>query len=819
MTKRKMAGWSARMLAALMLVGVIGLSMVLRPDPAHARDQIFALECPQTQVREGESFDVYVNRSGRTDLGYVVRWHTEAGTAAETDYSGLDRTSQIASDSEVRNNRMKRTIDTNQDTLREGDETFTLRLAPYSDQYNDNVSPAAETCEITIKDDDGPTVQSISITSTPEETDTYSLGETIMFKVNFDTAVEVDGSVGMGIFVGERWDAAWHTGYARQPGQPHVQIATELVFEYTVKPGDQDTDGVHVPSGHLDDKGRLHGFVGEGSIKVRNVDLAASPFYNAISNQAGHKVDGSPPKVTKVGMASTPANEHTYRYGESIEVNVTFSMPVRVVGNPGISLYFENEGNASWKPASPQWRPAKYKSGSGTETLRFAYTVQPGDLDDETLHIGASGADRTGDDLVKARDHDVNANNAFVGQNPEGHAVDGRPYPKIIDITSAPSSLDTYGGSEVIQVDIIFDQPVDVGKGGQAEKGSFVLLEVGHARRQARYASGGGSETLAFEYTVRKEDRDDDGVSAFLPPGLRVTAKDAAVPYDPSPHGVLRTIVDDQAHKVDGSRDVVAPGVESVAFTSSPGVYEDKAYRAGNRILVSVKFTEPVRVEGSPQLEIDIGGVARTASFYDHRGPIPVGSVDFDREPELAVVFIYTVQEGDADSDGVSIGANKLSLNGGAIEDKANNAAILTHEAVADDIGQKVDAPDVTPPGASTFEFTSDPGDDDTYGEGDSIEVTVTFTEDVTVTGAPQLELDFDGTAKTAEYKSVSGKAVVFSYTVTGGDTDTDGVAIGENKLALNGGTIQDASENDAVLTHTAMTADAGHKVSAPGGL
>ena len=814
MTKRKMSVWPARMFAALMLVGAIGLSMVLRPDPAHARDQIFALECPQAQVREGESFDVYVNRSGRTDVGYVVRWYTESGTAADADYGGLDGTSQIASDSEVRNNRMKRTIHTSQDTLREGDETFTLRLAPYSDRYNDNVSPGAETCEITIKDDDGPTVQSISITSTPEEGDTYLLGETIMLKVNFDTAVEVDGSVGMGIFVGERWDSAWHTGYARKSDQPQVEIATDLVFEYTVKPGDQDTDGVHVPSGHLDDKGRLHGFVGDGSIKVRNVDLAASPFYNAISNQAGHKVDGSPPKVTEVGMASTPANGHTYRYGESIEVDVTFSMPVRVVGSPGISLYFEDEGSER------QWRAAKYKSGSGTETLRFAYTVQPADRDDGTLHIGASGAGRTGDDLVKALDHDVNANNAFVGQNPEGHAVDGRPYPKLIDITSAPSSLDTYGGNEVIQVDVIFDQPVDVGEGVEAEKGAFVLLEVGYAQRQARYASGSGSETLAFEYTVREEDRDDDGVSAFLPHGLGVTAKGAAVPYDPSPRGVLRMIVDDQAHKVDGSVDVVAPAVESVAFTSSPGSGGDVAYKAGDRILVSVKFTEPVLVDGSPQLELDIGGVARTASFYDRRSPLDSDQThDSARESWGVVNFIYTVQEGDVDSDGVSIGANKLSLNGGAIEDEANNAAILTHEAVADDPGQKVDAPDVTPPGASTVEFTSDPGDDDTYGEGDSIEVTVTFTEDMTVTGAPRLELDFDGTAKTAEYKSVSGKAVVFSYTVTGGDTDTDGIAIGENKLTLNGGTIQDAAKNNAVLTHTAMTADAGHKVSAPGGL
>ena len=73
---------------------------------------------------------------------------------------------------------------------------------------------------------------------------------------------------------------------------------------------------------------------------------------------------------------------------------------------------------------------------------------------------------------------------------------------------------------------------------------------------------------------------------------------------------------------------------------------------------------------------------------------------------------------------------------------------------------------DETAPTISSIVITSDPGDDDAYGVGDSIDVTVTFSEDVTVTGVPQLELDFDGTAKTAAYSSANGAEVVFSYTV-----------------------------------------------------
>ena len=45
----------------------------------------------------------------------------------------------------------------------------------------------------------------------------------------------------------------------------------------------------------------------------------------------------------------------------------------------------------------------------------------------------------------------------------------------------------------------------------------------------------------------------------------------------------------------------------------------------------------------------------------------------------------YTVLSGDSDSDGVAVGANAVSLNGGAIKDAAGNDAVLTHDAVAED--------------------------------------------------------------------------------------------------------------------------------------
>ena len=54
-------------------------------------------------------------------------------------------------------------------------------------------------------------------------------------------------------------------------------------------------------------------------------------------------------------------------------------------------------------------------------------------------------------------------------------------------------------------------------------------------------------------------------------------------------------------------------------------------------------------------------------------------------------MFGYEVADGDEDTDGVSVEAGRIALNGGTIEDEAENAAELAHGAVAAQAGHKVD--------------------------------------------------------------------------------------------------------------------------------
>ena len=143
------------------------------------------------------------------------------------------------------------------------------------------------------------------------------------------------------------------------------------------------------------------------------------------------------------------------------------------------------------------------------------------------------------------------------------------------------------------------------------------------------------------------------------------------------------------------------------------------------------------------------------------------------------------------------------------IRDVAGNQALgLSREPVTND------TPDTTPPEVRSLGITSDPGKDQTYAAGDEIEVTVTFSETVKVTGTPRLTLRVGNRNRAAGYLRGTDTAVlVFGYEVVEGDEARDGVSIVAGRIALNGGTIEDEADNDAVLDHEAVAPQARHQV------
>jgi hypothetical protein len=128
------------------------------------------------------------------------------------------------------------------------------------------------------------------------------------------------------------------------------------------------------------------------------------------------------------------------------------------------------------------------------------------------------------------------------------------------------------------------------------------------------------------------------------------------------------------------------------------------------------------------------------------------------------------------------------------IKDTAGNALATISDALT-----------LTPtndPVVPTVASVSSAAVDGRYKVGDVIPVKVTFSEIVTVTGTPQLELETGTTDRTISYVSGSGSTdLVFNYTVQSGDTSSDLDYKATSSLTLNGGTIKDAAGNNATLT------------------
>ena len=84
---------------------------------------------------------------------------------------------------------------------------------------------------------------------------------------------------------------------------------------------------------------------------------------------------------------------------------------------------------------------------------------------------------------------------------------------------------------------------------------------------------------------------------------------------------------------------------------------------------------------------------------------------------------------------------------------------------------------------------------------GDPIDLQVYFGFPITVTGTPQIALQLGANTVYANYIGGTGTPTLrFRYTVTATDMDLDGVQLASNLIGLNGGTMKDPLNGNAVL-------------------
>lgn len=201
--------------------------------------------------------------------------------------------------------------------------------------------------------------------------------------------------------------------------------------------------------------------------------------------------------------------------------------------------------------------------------------------------------------------------------------------------------------------------------------------------------------------------------------------------------------------------DTVEAEVFQIAITSAIGAVSG-LLNGDDVVTVTVTTNKNVTVDttkGTPTLKLDIGGVEKTATYLSGSG-------------STSLLFTYTVQSGDTDANGISIGANALALNGGTIKDGLSNDAIITSSLVADNNSYKVDttAPTATIALADSALLVGDT----------STTVTITFNE--AVTGFDKNDLTVQGGALSTVTSTDGGITWTGTFTPTANLEDATNV-------------------------------------------
>ncbi|SDL38749.1 T9SS type A sorting domain-containing protein [Kriegella aquimaris] len=514
---------------------------------------------------------------------------------------------------------------------------------------------------------------------------------------------------------------------------------------------------------------------GTGSFSQSITGLTASTTYyvrayainsagTSYGSQKSFTTSAAAPTVTSV---TVPANA-TYIAGQNLDFTVNFSDNVTVNTGGGTPRLAVTIGATT--------RQAVYQNGSGTGSLLFRYTVQTSDSDTDGIAVGTLAANGGTIRDGAGNDADLTLNSVGATASVLVDAV----APTVTSVT-VPANA-TYISGQNLDFTLNFSENVTVNTGGGTPQ---LAITIGATARQAIYQSGSGTGFLLFRYTVQTSDSDTDGIAIGALASNGATIRDGA---SNDANLTLNSVGATASVLVDA----VAPTVTSVTVPANA------TYISGQNIDFTVNFSENITVNtgsGTPQLAITIGATTRQAAYQSGSG-------------SNSLLFRYTVQDGDSDADGITVGV--LASNGGTIRDGAGNDANLTLNSVGATASVLVDA---VAPAVTSVTVPAN----GTYISGQNMDFTVNFSDNATVNttgGTPQLAITIGGTARQAIYQSGSGTgSLLFRYTVQTSDSDADGIAVGT--LATNGGTIKDGSGNDADLTLNSVGATASVLVDA----
>ena len=228
------------------------------------------------------------------------------------------------------------------------------------------------------------------------------------------------------------------------------------------------------------------------------------------------------------------------------------------------------------------------------------------------------------------------------------------------EFNSKPVDGKTYRAGETIELAVKYNGKVTI---GERNAPVYIPLEVGDADtghvRKAMYLRGAETDTLVFGYTVQPDDLDTNNL-IVLADDKKIVASNW---WEDGPEGYIYGVGTNGHHFTKGNAPYGPlgakttdwidgrPYVKSLAITSSPE--DGAAYRTGETIELTATFDQNVDVDGQVGVSIRVG----TENTW--RGAWYSSGSGTD-----TLVFGYTVQEDDSDSDGINIDSGGIDGDG-----------------------------------------------------------------------------------------------------------------------------------------------------------
>ena len=286
--------------------------------------------------------------------------------------------------------------------------------------------------------------------------------------------------------------------------------------------------------------------------------------------------------------------------------------------------------------------------------MKFTYRVVTDDVDEDGVSLEANRLSRVGGTIRDGAGNDATLDHDSVADS-SSHKVDA-----VVSVLANTDPVVVNGTT----LTLTYNEP----------------LNTSSRPATSDFTIAGGNETR----TVTGVRISGSTVQLTLSPRAEHGETGIRVSYEPRSNPIQDRVGNDAEGFADEfvdnqTPDTTAPSIEGIEISSDPGT--DETYAIGDMISVTVRYDETVTldtVRGTPTLDLMVGNRRKEAS----------ASVGPDRP---AVVFVYTVEKGDEDEDGVSVPRGSIALNGGKILDLSDNAAARSYEAVDAQPDHRVD--------------------------------------------------------------------------------------------------------------------------------